>query len=332
VLAAGQALRAATGSPAVFLACTALALSGIAIANVLLPPLVAQRFPHRVGLVTGVYTMSLIFGTSAAAAVSVPIAQAAGSWRVGLGAWALLALVAALSWLPAALRNGTRGAGESGGAGSGRVNHRRPHLSGPVRPARTGLGWAMAIYFGTQALNAYALMGWLAQLFRDAGFAAAHAGLLLAAVTAIGIPVALVLPSLAVRAPDLRLVVLGLTAATATAYVGLAVAPGGAALLWVVLLAAGQAAFPLALTMIGMRARTPDGTVALSAFTQSAGYLIASLGPLLVGVLYELTGGWTAPLAFLMAVLMVQTGAGLVIARPRHIEDALTPAVVAPVP
>jgi CP family cyanate transporter-like MFS transporter len=318
VLAAGQALRAATGSPAVFLACTALALSGIAIANVLLPPLVAQRFPHRVGLVTGVYTMSLIFGTSAAAAAAVPIAQAAGSWRVGLGAWALLALVAALSWLPA--------------AGSGRVNHRRPHRSGPVRPARTGLGWAMAIYFGTQALNAYALMGWLAQLFRDAGFAAAHAGLLLAAVTAIGIPVALVLPSLAVRAPDLRLVVLGLTAATATAYVGLAVAPGGAALLWVVLLAAGQAAFPLALTMIGMRARTPDGTVALSAFTQSAGYLIASLGPLLVGVLYELTGGWTAPLAFLMAVLMVQTGAGLVIARPRHIEDALTPAVVAPVP
>jgi CP family cyanate transporter-like MFS transporter len=318
VLAAGQALRAATSSPAVFLVCTALALSGIAIANVLLPPLVAQRFPHRVGLVTGVYTMSLIFGTSAAAAVAVPIAQAAGSWRVGLGAWALLALVAALSWLPA--------------AGSGRVNHRRPHLSGRVRPARTGLGWAMAIYFGTQALNAYALMGWLAQLFRDAGFAAAHAGLLLAAVTAIGIPVALVLPSLAVRAPDLRLVVLGLTAATATAYVGLAVAPGGAALLWVVLLAAGQAAFPLALTMIGMRARTPDGTVALSAFTQSAGYLIASLGPLLVGVLYELTGGWTAPLAFLMAVLMVQTGAGLVIARPRHIEDALTPAVVAPVP
>jgi CP family cyanate transporter-like MFS transporter len=318
VLAAGQALRAATGSPAVFLVCTALALSGIAVANVLLPPLVAQRFPHRVGLVTGVYTMSLIFGTSAAAAVSVPIAQAAGSWRVGLGVWALLALVAALSWLPA--------------AGSGRVNHRRPHLSGPVRPARTGLGWAMAIYFGTQALNAYALMGWLAQLFRDAGFAAAHAGLLLAAVTAIGIPVALVLPSLAVRAPDLRLVVLGLTAATATAYVGLAVAPGGAALLWVVLLAAGQAAFPLALTMIGMRARTPDGTVALSAFTQSAGYLIAGLGPLLVGVLYELTGGWTAPLAFLMAVLMVQTGAGLVIARPRHIEDALTPAVVAPVP
>ena len=87
------------------------------------------------------------------------------------------------------------------------------------------------------------------------------------------------------------------------------------------LLAIGQGAFPLILTTIGLRARTADGTVALSAFAQSTGYVIAALGPLLVGVLYEATGGWTAPIGFLLVALAVQTGAGMVIARPRYIED-----------
>jgi MFS transporter, CP family, cyanate transporter len=90
----------------------------------------------------------------------------------------------------------------------------------------------------------------------------------------------------------------------------------------VLLLAAGHAAFPLALTLIGLRARTPEGTVALSAFTQSGGYLVAGLGPLLVGVLYGLTGAWTAPLMFLIGVVVVQAVTGLVIARPRFVEDA----------
>lgn len=313
VLAAGQAVRATTGSPAVFLVCTAVALSGIAVANVLLPALVRHTFPNRIGLVTGVYTMSLVFGTSTAAAATVPIAQFAGSWRVGLGAWAVLAAVAALPWLPAALRSH-----------AARGPSPRPHSPAParrVRPARTTLGWAMATYFGTQALTAYAIMGWLAQLFRDAGFAPTHAGLLLGMVIAAGVPAALAISTLAGRVPDLRFVVLGLSAGSIVAYAGLAVAPSSLVLLWALLLAVGQAAFPFALTMIGLRARTPDGTVALSAFTQGAGYLIAGLGPLLMGVFYELTGGWTVPLGFLILVVAVQTVAGLAIARHRDIED-----------
>jgi CP family cyanate transporter-like MFS transporter len=183
----------------------------------------------------------------------------------------------------------------------------------------------MALYFGTQSLSGYSLMGWLAQLFRDAGSSPARAGLLLAGVTAIGVPVAMLMPTLAGRLMDLRPLVLTLSSAMIAAYVGLALAPGRAAWLWVVLLAIGQAAFPLALTMLGLRTRTPDGTVALSAFAQSTGYLIAGLGPLLVGVLYGATGGWALPLAFLLVMILVQTGAGLAVARPRYLEDETDP-------
>ncbi|MGH3682673.1 MAG: MFS transporter, partial [Natronosporangium sp.] len=188
-------------------------------------------------------------------------------------------------------------------------------------PARTRLGWAMAVFFGCQSLGAYALMGWLAQLFRDAGFTPATAGLLLAAVTTVGVPVAFLMPSLVIRLPDLRLLIAGLSTASVAAYLGLALAPAAAPVLWMLLVAVGQSAFPLALTMFGLRARTPEGTVALSAFAQSTGYLVAGLGPLLVGVLYGSTGGWTVPLALLIGVIGVQTLAGFAVARPRYIED-----------
>ncbi|MFF3236668.1 MFS transporter [Micromonospora sp. NPDC002931] len=312
-LAAGQVLRVVTDSALVFVLTSALALAGIAVANILLPMLVKQHFPHRTGLVTGAYTMALTLGTSVAAASAVPVAHAFGSWRVGLGVWAGLAAVAVLPWVPLALR--ARAAARRA-TPTGAVPSR-----GRVRPGRTRLGWAMAVYFGAQSLSGYAIMGWLAQLFRDAGYHPETAGLLLAGVTALGVPIALLMPTLAGRLRTLSPLVLSLTAASTLAYLGLALAPSGAALLWVTLLAIGQGAFPLILTVIGLRARTAEGTVALSAFAQSTGYVIAALGPLLVGILYEATGGWTAPIGFLLAALAVQTAAGMVIARPRHIED-----------
>ena len=164
-------------------------------------------------------------------------------------------------------------------------------------------------------------MGWLAELFRDSGYSPGTAGLLLSAITVIQVPVALAMPAIAARLPTLRPVVLMLSVASAVAYAGLAIAPYAGALAWVMLLSIGQTAFPLALVAIGLRARTREGTVALSAFTQSGGYLLAALGPLVVGLLHEATGGWLAPLVFLFAALAAQTIAGLAIARPRFIED-----------
>lgn len=311
-LTAGQVLRAATGSALVFVITSVLALAGIAVANILLPLLVKQYFPHRTGLATGAYTMAMTVGTTVAAAAAVPIAYAFGSWRAGLGVWAGLAAVAVLPWVSLARRARTE---------AGRSSPTETVIQTRVRPARTRLGWAMAGYFGTQSLSGYAIMGWLAQLFRDSGYQPATAGLLLAGVTALGVPVALVMPMLAGRLRTLRPLVLSLAAASALSYLGLALAPYDGALLWVALLALGQGAFPLVLATIGLRARTAEGTVALSAFAQSTGYLIAALGPLFVGVLYGATGGWTVPIGFLLSALAVQTCVGLVIAQPRYIED-----------
>ncbi len=303
LLAVGQGARVFTDSPIVFLVSTATAMAGIAVANVLLPALVREHFPQRAGLVTGIYTMTLIAGSTAAAAASVPIAHALGSWRAGLGVWALLALVAALPWIGRTLP---------------RSASSQPS---PLRVSRTRLGWAMALYFGMQSLSGYATMGWLAQIFRDSAFSPATAGLLLAAVTTFGLPIALLMPTLAGRGRNLRPLVLVLSTAMILSYLGLAFAPHAGAVLWVALLGIGQGAFPLALAMIGMRARTREGLVALSAFAQSVGYVIAALGPLVVGMLHEVTGAWRLPIGFLLAAAVVQVFAGLAVARPRYVED-----------
>src|SRR5690606_25793906 len=161
--------------------------------------------------------------------------------------------------------------------------------------------------------------GWLAQLYRDAGFTPASAGLVVAFVNGLGVPGALLVATITARLSNPRPLVIGLGTATTTGFIGVLVAPGPLVVLWVLVLAAGQATLPFVLAMIALRARAPEGTVALSAFTQRVGYLVAGLGPLMVGILYDLTGAWVAPVTALIAVVVVQTVSGIILAKPRYI-------------
>ena len=90
-----------------------------------------------------------------------------------------------------------------------------------------------------------------------------------------------------------------------------------------VLVGIGCCVFPVVLTLIGLRAHTPDGTAALSGFTQSLGYLLAALGPFLMSTLYDHTGGWTAPLWLLLALVAPLLAVGAYAGRPAYLEDQL---------
>jgi CP family cyanate transporter-like MFS transporter len=122
-----------------------------------------------------------------------------------------------------------------------------------------------------------------------------------------------------------RTVLLWLTACYLIAYVGLAVAPVGGAWVWMILTGIGSGQFPLALTMIGLRSRDAETTAALSAFVQSIGYVVAGSGPLLFGVLNDITGGWALPLALLFIGLAIAVAAGLRAALPRFVDDEMAP-------
>ncbi|SFC78126.1 CynX/NimT family MFS transporter [Streptomyces aidingensis] len=319
-IAAGTGLRALAGSTGVFLATTALALAGIAVTNVLMPVLVARYFPDRIGAMTGLYSMALALGTAGAAAVTVPLTGAlGGGWRTGLGMWTVPALAAVLLWTAVLLRDRTA-------AGGGRrpvPAAAAPDRTGPAVPpmSRSATAWLLAVFFGFQSTGAYIAMGWLPQIYRDAGVPAATAGVLLAVIMGMGVPLGLVLPRIAARMRHQGPLVAVLGLCGVAGYTGLLLAPAAGAWLWAVLLGVAMSAFPVALTMIGMRARTAAGVTRLSAFAQSTGYLLSLPGPLLMGVLQESTGGWTVPLLMVLALTVAQIGAGILAGRDRVIED-----------
>ncbi|MEV3929496.1 CynX/NimT family MFS transporter [Streptomyces sp. NPDC049944] len=310
-IAAGLLLRPFVGGTAGFLAASALALMGIAVSNVLMPVIVKRWFPDRVGTVTGLYSMALALGTALAAALTVPLTDAmGGSWKTGLAVWAALAAVAVLPWLPF-LKDRGDASGRAAGAPAPRA----------LRITRSRTSWALACFFGLQATAAYITMGWMPQIFRDAGISAGTAGVLLAVTMAMGVPLAFVIPRVATRLRTQGPIVLVLSGCGLVGYAGLYLAPAGGAWLWALLLGIANCAFPLALTMIGMRSRSGAGVVRLSAFAQSTGYLLSIPGPLLVGVLYQHSGGWGLPLALMAALLVPQTVAGVLAGKDRKIED-----------
>lgn len=305
LLTAGLSVRPFAGGPALFLLLSAVALAGIALVNVLLPSIVKHRFPDRVGTVTGLYSVALNIGATTAAAATVPITGAFdGDWRLGLACWALAAVIALPPWLLLARERGAA-AGET--------------PTDPVRVSRQPIAWALAVYFGMQSTSAYVIIGWLPEIYRDAGLSPSLAGVLFAVTSLLGVPLSFLLSAYAgrLRTQSGIAVVLGLFGIAGWA--GLWVSPAAAPWLWAVFLGVVNAAFPLVLTMIALRGRTAGTVVRLSAFAQSVGYLFAIPGPILIGALHDWSGGWRVPLGFMVAMMIPQIVAGAAAGRNRQI-------------
>lgn len=305
----GLASRAMVSSVWIFGLLSFLALAGGAIANVLMPSLVKRHFPDRIGALTATYTTCLAIGSTAAAGLSVPIAHAFGSWRWGVGAWAVLTGLALLPWLPT-----LRGDRPATLDGPGRL---------PLaRIARTKLGWAMVLLFGFQSMQAYIAFGWFTEFFRHNAISSTLAGGLVAFYSALSIPISAMIPSLAVRRPRELVIVLGIC--NLICYTGMLVAPSGGAWVWMFFGGAGSGFFPMTLTLIGLRSRDIRVTSALSAFCQGVGYLIAGTGPLLVGWMLDITDDdWTGPIVLLLIANAVCSGFAWYSIKSRYVDDEL---------
>lgn len=306
----GLFVRGLTDSTGVFLAASVLSMSGIAIGNVTLPHLVKLHFPDRIAAVAGLYSAVLMTGAFLPSLTTVPIDSAAGTWRAGLLLWAVVAAVSLLPWLAL--------------TGHEVTPDLSPHGRVTVRMLlRSRLAWCLALFCGLQSAMAYTQFGWLTQIYVDAGLSRGQGSLLLGLLTVVGIPLPLLLPWLFARVHDHRVFVVVFSSAGAAGFAGLWLAPATTPWLWAVLMGVGGCAFPYVLTMIGLRARTPDAVAALSAFTQSVGYAVAAIGPLLAGLLYDVTGQWDVPLAIMTLLGVPMLLAGLGFAREQYVEDTL---------
>jgi CP family cyanate transporter-like MFS transporter len=317
-MVAGHIVRGFSDSYTVLLLGSILALAGMGIGNILLPPAVKRYFPDRIGLITTAYATLLAVSTAVPAVLAAPLADAAG-WRLSLGMWSVLAATSLVPWLILYLRARRDRAAEPTDAP---IDTAEPELF--RRMLRSRVAWAIGLSFSVSSLNAYAAFAWLPAMLGDiAGLDPISAGAMLAVYSIMGLPAALIVPILAVRIRNVGLLVQVGVACFVIAYLGLLFAPTVAPLLWVVLAGLGPIIFPVCLVLINLRTKSHHTSTALSGVVQTIGYSVGAFGPLLVGMLHDSTDGWTVPLIFLLATTAIAAVSGAMLTRPRFVEDDL---------
>ncbi len=296
LITTGQVIRAVVPGAIWLFAGSVITLAAIALGNVIMPSILREMFPARIAGMTAAYTVVMATMQASVSFVTIPLTDAlGGDWRLGIGMWAVLALMAVIPWLPMAHH-------EAAPSRSG--VHRLPLAT----IARVPKGWALALFFGVQSLNAYFSFGWYPTLLRDQGlpqgYAAAQVGFVSIAATVATI----FAPGLLDRMRRPALLTWGLFACNIVAYLGLWLAPTTATTVWSLIIGTGQTYFTIALYVVNLRADTTTGVLSLSGFMQSVGYLVAGSGLLLLGTVHGGSTEWGGVILVMMllsAVLQV---------------------------
>jgi CP family cyanate transporter-like MFS transporter len=304
VLAAGILLRSLPAMPMLWVG-TALLGTAIAFGNVLLPSLIKRDFPHRVGMMTGVYSTVMGGVGAIASGVAVPLAVALpGGWRTAFGCLAGLALIAAGLWLPQLSERSRPAVSGQGMAGA---------------PWRSALAWQVTAFMGLQSSVFYITLSWLPAILREHGASEESAGWLLFLAQLLGVAVSMLVPLLAGRLADQRLPVAVGALLGLFGYLGLLVAPDLMVLWAVVIGLSTGTSFVLALSFLSLRAADSHQAASLSGMAQSCGYLLATTGPIVFGALHDASHGWTVPLIVLIGIVTAQGVVGVGAGRAAHI-------------
>lgn len=290
VLAIGVVLRPLGGVGTLF---TGTILFGMAIAvcNVLLPGLIKQNFSQNIGIMTGVYSVSMNLCGALAAGFSVPISSLSSlGWHGSLGIWGAVAIVAVIFWIPQL-----------------RTRHEPPAPKSigqqQVNMWRSALAWKVTCFMGLQSLIFYTIVAWLPEILGQQGISSSTAGWMLSLLQFSVLPITFIVPIIAGKMKDQRLLVAITSLLFTIATVGILYGSVTLTPLWVIMLGiAGGSAFSLSMMFFSLRTHSTHQAAELSGMAQSFGYLLAAIGPALFGVLHDVTHSWTISLWMLIIV------------------------------
>lgn len=300
ILGAGIAARSLGMLPPLYIGTVLIGL-GVGLCNVLLPGMVKEKFPQKVGLLTGIYTFSMGICAGLAPGFSIPLAENLGlGWRVSLGVWTILILIAIIVWLPQIRERKKKSAA--------------PKISSPKGSIWSSpIAWQVTLFMGLQSMVYFSATTWLPEILHSQGREIAAAGWMVTVLQFSGLPVNFIIPVLADRLPNQKGIALGIGLFTFAGLMGLLMNVNVIiSNISIVLLGIGLgAAISHSLTLIGLRAENAKQAASLSGMAQSVGYLLAAAGPILIGSLYDLFHSWTVPLMFLMIITAIFTISGI---------------------
>ncbi|GIO18938.1 MFS transporter [Oceanobacillus oncorhynchi subsp. incaldanensis] len=295
-LSIGVFIRA-NGGMELLLFGTILTGMAIAVGNILMPGLIKSTFPYRMGLMTGIYSVSMNAFGALASGISVPIASISGfDWRHAMQIWSLLsaaAVVVLLLRLPARRSSGKKVFVDV-----------KSQLSKAIFKSK--IAWAVTFFMGLQSLIPYSLFTWLPDIFISKGFGESEAGWLIAIYQIGLIPTTFIAPIIAGRMQNQRL--LGCSAGLLFFFglLGTLFTSSHLIIVFLVLTGVGAGtAFSLAMMFFVLRTNSAMESAQLSGMAQSVGYIVASTGPLFLGTIADKTGGWTVPFIILMTAALI---------------------------
>jgi CP family cyanate transporter-like MFS transporter len=321
ILAAGLVLRSVPPQALLWVGTVLIGVS-IAVLNVVLPSWVKRDFPLKIGQITGAYSAVQSGFAAVAAGIAVPVGGATGmDWRLPLGMWAGLALVALGVLLPQ-LRRGAAPADGSAPAPNPAPAAGPTAVSTAPRPLwRSALAWQVTAFMGLQSTNFYILVTWLATIETDAGISGTAAGTHQFLLNGFGILGSIVCSALIARLRDQRFLGMAVGVTLMIATLGILLAPG-MTVIWAIFAGiGGGAGIVLALSLFGLRTSDHTRAASLSGMAQSVGYLLAAAGPVAVGALHDATDSWTPALVVLLVIEVLLVLSGYLAGRDRTVDD-----------
>ena len=306
LLALGMFLRG-VGPVTLLFVGTMLAGACIATCNVLLPAVVKRDFPDKAALLTGFYTMALSGGAALAAAFTLPAYRALGnSWQQALSLWALPALIVGVLW----------------GVLTWRLKHKRAANKGKVTGLwRDKIAWQLTLFMGLQSSLAFTVFGWLSPILRERGLDGITAGAVVSVSIGVQLIACLVVPTIAVRSRSQSLLNVVLIAFATIAMLAMLFMPLWSVWYWAVLQGIGLGGLiAAAMTEIVLRSPNPRVASHLSGMVQFVGYMIASVVPLLIGIIHDLTRTYTASAMLFVVIGIVAAWNGWGAGRAMHVQ------------
>ena len=299
ILGIGIMLRSITGVPLLFIG-TALIGIAIAFGNVLLPGFIKMSYPFKVGIMTGIYSVSMnIFG-SIATGISAPLSEIGNiGWQGSLGAWMILVVILLFIWY-SQLKNPLT---------SSEFVYEKERKKKNIWTSF--IAWQVTIFMGIQSLMFYTTTTWLPEVLQFNGYSPNKAGWIVSLMLLSTIPLTFIVPVVADRMKNQM--VLGALSGLSffLAIIGFLYGPNSLIIVYVLLIGIGCSGFSLAMMFFSLRTKNGFEAAELSGMAQSFGYLLAAFGPVLFGSFYDLTQSWTAPFMMLLVFSVINTITGI---------------------
>lgn len=314
VLIIGISLRSMSVVFLIFFGTLCIGL-GIAICNVLLPSVIKEKFPAKVAIMTSVYTTSMSIFATSASGLSIPLAEELNlGWQLALLVWAIPAVIGLIIWLIIYKNN--------------RKNTFDKQLKFFESKKGSGiwksnLAWKVALFMGLQSLIFYVTISWLPELLMDEGMRKATAGYMLSYFQLLGIPISFIIPMIAVKMKSQRALVLAINLLYIIGISTLLLKPTFAFIIFAITLIgiASSANFALSLSFLAIRAKGAKDAAELSGMAQSIGYLLAAIGPIFIGYVYDITQTWTISLIILIGITFVIIYVGMGAGQDKYVFD-----------